>query len=66
MSEKVENVGSESKNFQYDLAGGATFFPFNDTVGIDVALGYRDIKDSGSIPGTTSGFALATAFNLYF
>ncbi len=67
VNETVESAGgSEEKNLQYQLAGGATFFPINDSVGIDAALAYRDVKDSGSIPGKTSGFMLATAFNLYF
>lgn len=65
-SSDEETQTSTSKVFGWEVAGGATFFPFNNLVGIDGMLAYKNDKDSGDIPGTTSGFALKTAFNLYF
>ena len=57
---------SDEKVFGWKLAGGATFFPFNNLVGIDGMLSYVNDKDSGSAATTTSGVQLGTAFNLYF
>lgn len=61
-----KNDLSETTAFQWKISGGATFFPFNDLVGIDGMLAYRDGKASGDIPGKTSGLMLGTAINLYF
>lgn len=59
-------AGNKIDHFNWALSSGVTFFPLSDLVGIDVALSYRNTKATGDIPGKTSGFALATAFNLYF
>jgi hypothetical protein len=63
---KSGTVTTDEKVFGWKLAGGATFFPFNNLVGIDGMLSYVNAKDSGSVANTTTGFQLGTAFNLYF
>lgn len=58
---------TESDIFGWSIEGGASFFPFNDVVGINGTLAYRDEKSSTSgTDTTTAGFVLGTAFNLYF
>lgn len=63
---KVDNGAGTTDQLGWKLAGGATFFPFNDMIGIDGTIAYRDIKSTGNIPGKITGLELGTAFNLYF
>lgn len=67
LNEEVKVGGVKTDNFSFAIAGGATFFPINDVIGINGFLAYRDQdkKDAG-IDYSVKGFELATSFNLYF
>lgn len=65
-SKKIQSTAGNSDQAGWTIAGGATWFPLNNFIGLNGWVGFRNTKTTGDVPGTVSGFALGTSLNIYF